>query len=66
MIIKDILLIKIISKENNKVLVEWEPKTINENDYSFNKETELLYLRQLPDEAAGNQRYLLVLWLFFF
>lgn len=54
MIIKDILLIKIISKENNKVLVEWEPKTINENDYSFNKETELLYLRQLPDEAAGN------------
>lgn len=53
-VIKDILSLKIISKETGEFLAEWEPLPINENDYTFSKETERLHLPQLPHETAGN------------
>ena len=53
--IKDILSLKIISKETGEVLDEWKPLPINENenDYTFSKETERLHLPQLPHETTG-------------
>ena len=51
-IIKEILSLKIINKETGEVLAEWEPLIINENDYTFSEETELLHLRQLSHETA--------------
>lgn len=53
-VIKEILALKIISKETGEVLAEWKPLTINENDYTFSKETKRLHLPQLPHETAGN------------
>ena len=52
-VIEDILSLKIISKETGEVLDEWKPLIINENDYTFSKETERLHLPQLPHETAG-------------
>ena len=53
-VIENILSLKIISKETGEVLAEWKPLMINENDYTFSKEADRLYLRQLSHEAAGN------------
>ena len=52
--IKEILSLKIISKETGEVIAEWKPLPINENDYTFSKETERRHLPQLPHETAGN------------
>jgi len=52
-VIEDILSLKIISKETGEVLAEWKPLIMNENDYTFSKEADRLYLRQLPHETAG-------------
>ena len=53
-VIEDILSLKIISKETGEVITEWKPLTINENDYTFSKEANRLYMPQLPHETAGN------------
>jgi len=53
-VIENILSLKIISKETGEVLAEWKPLMINENDYTFSKETRWLYMPQLPNETAGN------------
>ena len=52
-VVEDILSLKIISKETGEVLDEWKPLIINENDYTFSKETGWLYMPQLPHETAG-------------
>lgn len=53
-VIKNILSLKIINKETGEVLTEWKPLTVNENDYTFSKETERLHMPQLPHETAGD------------
>ncbi len=53
-VIENIFSLKIISKETGEVLAEWKPLMINENDYTFSKEADRLYLRQLSHETAGN------------
>ena len=53
-VIKEILSLKIISKETGEVLAEWKPLMINENDYTLSEETRRLHMPQLPNETAGN------------
>ena len=53
-VIKEILSLKIISKETGEVLAEWKPLPINENDYTFSKEADRLHLRQLSHETTGD------------